>query len=156
MKAFYLSTKTVMKTTFIFFLLLVVTFLYQQVCAQNPVNWTKADLMEPSELASILATGKDLPVIFSVGPGATIPHSIHIGMTNNNINLGNLKKQLAELPKSSAVVIYCGCCPFEHCPNVRPAIAALQTMQFSNYKLLNLPKNLKADWIDKGYPVTKQ
>jgi hypothetical protein len=39
---------------------------------------------------------------------------------------------------------------------VRPAIAALKTLQFSNYKLLNLPKNLKADWIDKGYPTVKQ
>lgn len=130
-------------------------FWAQAVSAQNPVNWTKADLMEPAELATVLVSGKKMPTIFSVGPGATIPHSVHIGMTNDNANLLNLKQQLAELPKTSAVVIYCGCCPFEHCPNVRPAIAALKALQFTNYKLLNLPKNLKTDWIDKGYPVVK-
>jgi len=26
-------------------------------------------------------------------------------------------------------------------------------MKFTNYYLLNLPHNLKQDWIDKGYPV---
>ena len=145
-----------MKKALYLFLLLLPAFLWQKTAAQNPVNWTTEDLMEPSELATKLAAGKDLPVIFSVGPGASIPHSFHIGMTNDKANLGNLKKHLAELPTKSAVVIYCGCCPFEHCPNVRPAIAALKEMQFSNYKLLNLPKNLKADWIDKGYPTGKE
>jgi hypothetical protein len=26
-------------------------------------------------------------------------------------------------------------------------------MKFERQKLLNLPKNIKVDWIDKGYPV---
>lgn len=129
---------------------------WQKTHAQNPVNWTKEDLMEPSALAAVLSSGKNIPVIYSVGPGANIPHSIHIGMTNDDANLANLKKGLAALPKATPVVIYCGCCPFEHCPNVRPAIAALKELQFTNYRLLNLPKNLKTDWIDKGYPTVKQ
>lgn len=41
--------------------------------AQNPENWTKEQLIEPAELAKNLETGKDLPVIISVGPGAVIP-----------------------------------------------------------------------------------
>jgi len=53
-------------------------------------------------------------------------------------------------------VIYCGCCPFEHCPNVRPAFQLLNEMKFTNQKLLNLSTNLKTDWIDKGYPVAKK
>ena len=111
--------------------------------------------MEPAELATVLQGGKNVPVIFSVGPGATIPQSKHIGMTNDEANLDSLKRALSALPASSAVVIYCGCCPFAQCPNVRPAIAALKELRFSNYKLLNLPQNLKTDWIDKGYPVAK-
>jgi thiosulfate/3-mercaptopyruvate sulfurtransferase len=38
-------------------------------------------------------------------------------------------------------------------PYIRPAMALLKNMQFSNYKLLNLPQNVKVDWIDKGYPI---
>lgn len=140
------------KTLFCSFLFFV-TCLGQKAFAQNPVNWTKDDLMEPLELATMLKSGKQLPLIFSVGPGATIPQSKHIGMTNDEANLASLKQELTVLPTASSIVIYCGCCPFEHCPNVRPAIALLKQLQFTNYKLLKIPKNLKADWIDKGYPV---
>lgn len=127
-----------------------------QAGAQNPINWTKDQLLEPQALAAVLASGKHIPVIFSVGPGASIPHSVHIGMTNDEANLASLKKRAGELPKNAAVVLYCGCCPFENCPNVRPAIAALKKAGLTNYKLLNIPSNLKKDWIDKGYPVVKQ
>jgi hypothetical protein len=54
------------------------------------------------------------------------------------------------------VVIYCGCCPFAKCPNVRPAFSTLLGMGFKNPRLLNLSHNLKADWIDKGYPLEDQ
>jgi hypothetical protein len=49
--------------------------------------------------------------------------------------------------------VYCGCCPFEKCPNIRPAFNLMKAMGFSNGKLLNLPTNLKQNWIAKGYPV---
>jgi hypothetical protein len=51
------------------------------------------------------------------------------------------------------VIIYCGCCPFDKCPNIRPAFAALKEMGFKNARLLDLPKNIKADWLDKNYPA---
>lgn len=133
-----------------------VFFLGKLSYAQNPINWTPDQLLEPANLAKTLQTGKDLPLIFSVGPGALIPKSTAIGMTNDEANLNTFKKSLAGLPKDKSIVIYCGCCPFEHCPNVRPAIDALKELGFSNYKLLNLPKNLKTDWISKGYPTVKQ
>jgi hypothetical protein len=28
-------------------------------------------------------------------------------------------------------------------------------MKFTNYRLLDLPHNIKKDWIDKGYPTVK-
>jgi hypothetical protein len=94
-----------------------------------------------------------VPVIFSIGPGAIIPHSKDIGMIKESENMQKFKDQLAALAKDTQIVIYCGCCPFEHCPNVRPAIQLLKDLNFTNFKLLDLPHNIKIDWIDKGYPT---
>lgn len=121
--------------------------------AQNPVNWTDKQLMEPAVLAETIRINKELPVIISVGPSPTIPNSQDIGMVNESEGLIKLKAKLKSLPKDQKIVIYCGCCPFEHCPNVRPAIDALKQLKFTNYFLLNLPHNIKKDWIDKGYPL---
>jgi thiosulfate/3-mercaptopyruvate sulfurtransferase len=144
-----------MKKTILFksFLLCCSLFLFQQTHAQNAENWTSKQLMEPAALASLLTAEKNVPLIFSVGPGAVIPHSVSIGMTNDNANLDKLKKELKGVDKKANIVLYCGCCPFEHCPNVRPAIDVLKAMNFTNYKLLNLPHNIKTDWISKGYPT---
>lgn len=120
---------------------------------QNPENWTSEQLTEPSALAATLKENKEVPVMFSVGPGAVIPNSIDIGMVKDEDNLVKFRQQISKLPKSTNILIYCGCCPFEHCPNVRPAIALLQKMKFTNYHLLNLPHNIKTDWIAKGYPT---
>jgi thiosulfate/3-mercaptopyruvate sulfurtransferase len=124
--------------------------------AQKPENWTADQLMEPAQLAKTLTANKDIPVIFSVGPGAIIPHSIDMGMANDTANLERLKTGISNLPKSTNIVVYCGCCPFDKCPNVRPAIDLLQKMNFTNYHLLNLPHNIKTDWIAKGYPVAEE
>jgi rhodanese-related sulfurtransferase len=137
------------------FLISLLFFSFKDIHAQNPENWTSRQLIEPSELAAILRSNKALPVIFSVGPAATIPNSIDIGMANNKAGLDKLKKQLTGLPKDKKIVVYCGCCPFERCPNVRPAIEVLKEMKFTNYYLLDLPHNIKTDWIDKGYPMLK-
>ncbi len=134
-------------------LILALLLTVQQLQAQNPENWTSEQLMQPSTLATTLKNGKDLPLILSVGPGAAIPNSVDIGMVKDIENLNLLKEKLANQPKNTPIVVYCGCCPFDHCPNVRPAIDVLKSMQFTNYKLLNLSQNLKTDWIDKGYPV---
>jgi thiosulfate/3-mercaptopyruvate sulfurtransferase len=123
--------------------------------AQNSINWTASQLMKPSDLSGSITTQKDLPLIISVGPGAVIPNSIDAGMTSKTEGPEKLKAQLKRINKDRKIVIYCGCCPFEHCPNVRPAIDVLKEMKFTNYYLLDLPHNIKVDWIDKGYPVRK-
>lgn len=132
---------------------LLVLLICQKAIAQNPPNWTSDQLMEPSELATTLKSGKDVPVILSIGPGAIIPHSKDIGMVKEEDSMKKFKDELAGLSKESKIVIYCGCCPFEHCPNIRPAIQVLKDMKFSNFKLLDLPHNIKIDWINKGYPT---
>jgi hypothetical protein len=144
---------TVSKTIKIICFLVILTC--QKISAQNPVNWTDDQLIEPSELAATIKSGKEIPLIISIGPGALIPHSKDIGMIKEEENMKKFKEQLTDLPKDTRIVVYCGCCPFEHCPNVRPAMQVLKDMKFTNYQLLNLPHNIKIDWINKGYPTEK-
>lgn len=121
----------------------------------NSDPWTQNQLMPPAQLAKIISEGTKQPIIFSIGFDAIIKGSIDIGAAKEKGNLGKFKQQLSKLPKDANIVIYCGCCPFAPCPNIRPAFNLLKEMKFTNYKLLSLQKNIKADWIDKGYPITK-
>ena len=122
--------------------------------AQADEPWTDKQLKDPAVLAATLADAKaPKPVIFNIGPVQQIKGAIAIGPTGVQENLDKLKVQLAKLPKDKEVIIYCGCCPFRRCPNVRPAFDLLQKMKFKNAKLLNLPTSLNDDWISKGYPL---
>ena len=123
--------------------------------AQQPITWTEKQLIEPADLAKTISSGKDVPLTISVGPGAVIPQSIATGMARETQNLETLRKKLEPISRKKKIVIYCGCCPFGKCPNVRPALALLKEMKFKHYYLLDLPENVKHDWIDKGYPVAK-
>src|ERR1044072_6839024 len=93
------------------YLLIVVLFCVSNLKAQNPVNWTEKQLIEPSALAENISTQKDVPIIISIGPGAIVPNSIAIGMVNNPEGMSKLKEQLKGIPKDKKLVIYCGCCP---------------------------------------------
>ena len=137
------------------FLLGFTFMLYSFISVAQKPAWTSEQLMEPADLAKQITTGKNVPVVICIGPGASIPQSIDAGAAGENENLKKLKTELGKLPITTKLVVYCGCCPFEHCPNARPAMDALKAMHFTNYFLLNLPSNLKQDWIDKGYPVSK-
>jgi len=132
-------------------LILISQFCISQKTTQDP--WKPDQLYAPSDLAATI-NDKDAkqPVIYSIGPSAYIKGSIDIGDTKEKANLDKLKEQVNKLPKNTDIVIYCGCCPFEHCPNIRPAFELLAKMKFTNYKLLNLEHNIKIDWINKGYP----
>ncbi len=123
--------------------------------AQKPINWTAEQLLEPAVLARDIQNKKNTYTIINIGPGAIIPGSVDVGATDNAAALGRLNNELKKLKKDAPVVVYCGCCPFAYCPNVRPAIDMLKNQKFTNYKLLNLPKSIKADWLDKGYPSVK-
>jgi hypothetical protein len=135
--------------------LLVSAFLISSyVSGRQTEPWTTGQLLEPSALAGTFKDKQESqPKIFCVGPGAMIPHSIDVGPAKDKDNLNKFKAELNKLPKDTYLVIYCGCCPFERCPNVRPAFTLLNEMKFTKARLLNIPHNLKTDWIDKGFPV---
>ena len=144
-------------TVFLYLTILATGLFFNSFKKQDQEEpWTQEQLMNPSDLAKILDNKKsEQPYIYSIGPGATIKGSIDIGPGKDKEKLNKLKQQLSKLPKDADIVIYCGCCPFQHCPNIRPAFALLNDMKFTNQKLLSLQHNIKVDWIDKGFPVTK-
>ena len=128
----------------------------QVTSTESKEPWTAAQLLEPSDLAKTLKNpSAPQPYLYCIGPSAVIKNSIDIGSTGNKANLDKLKAAVEKLPKDANIVIYCGCCPYSRCPNVRPAFNLLNQMQFRNHKLLDLPNNVKVDWIDHGYPVSE-
>lgn len=132
------------------FLLFLGNVLFAQ---QKSEPWTQKQLMAPEVLSNMIHQNMaDSILIVSVGPDAVIKGSIEMGPASEKANLENLKSYLHAVPRGKEVIIYCGCCPFDKCPNIRPAFKTLKEMGFVNARLLNIPKNIKADWIDKNYP----
>ena len=114
--------------------------------------------VEPKDLAARLQSGASKPVLLHVGfavmyRGKHIPQSVYAGPARTPEGLEALKKAVANLPKDREMIVYCGCCPFDKCPNVKPALEALRQMGFTNVRALMIPTNFAADWVDKGYPV---
>jgi thiosulfate/3-mercaptopyruvate sulfurtransferase len=112
-------------------------------------------LIQPADMASHLSAK---PAIFHVGPSVLyrskhIPESVYGGFASRPDGLEGLKAAVAKLPRDREIVIYCGCCPWDRCPNIKPAMALLQEMGFTNVKALHLADSFKTDWIDQGYPV---
>jgi len=149
-----------MKTKVLIFLLFAITasvfasYVFSSQGQNDP--WTPQQLLAPADLAKVLNNPKaPQPIVFCIGMDAVIKGSINVGPAMKAENLNTLKQKLTKLPKDSQIVVYCGCCPFSRCPNIRPAMKLLQDMQFTNYKLLDLPQNVKVDWIDKGYPMSE-
>ncbi len=139
-----------------FLAIAIMAFAFQIINAQAQDPWTAKQLLAPADLNKTLNNPKaPKTYIYSIGYQAIIKNSIDIGPGGEKENQKKLKQQLSKLPKDANIVIYCGCCPFSRCPNVRPVFLMLNEMGFKNHKLLNLPQNIKVDWIDKGYAVKK-
>ncbi len=140
------------------FLVVGAIFAFNNLTKQNSKEpWSEKQLLNPADLAKILQDPNgSKPILLSIGFGGGIIGSIELGPASEKTGMENFKKELAKYKKDANIVIYCGCCPFEHCPNVRPAFQLLNDMGFVNHKLLNLSTNLKTDWINKGYPINKQ
>lgn len=124
--------------------------------------WSKAQVLQPADLRVELekVKGESAPTIVYVGfrtlfEGGHIPGASFRGTASKEEGLAELKKSVGELPRSTNLVIYCGCCPFDHCPNIRPAYTALKEMGFSHVRVLVLPTSFAADWVEKGYPMQK-
>jgi thiosulfate/3-mercaptopyruvate sulfurtransferase len=129
--------------------------------AQADFSPGSSQLITPEDLVNALqAPGSAKPIILNVGPSllymqAHIPGSEYIGATSTSPGLQALRTRAKSIPRSTFIVLYCGCCPWDHCPNVRPAYNELHKMGFTNVKLLYIANNFGADWVDKGHPTIK-
>ena len=136
--------------------LVVITTVY---CSSNSGNqtgkdpWTSDQLIEPAQLAAKLGQPGKHPVIINIGPSGSIKEAIEIDAVNEPENMKRFEELIKTLDKNTETIIYCGCCPFKNCPNIRPAFSALVKAGFKKPELLNLKENLKVDWISKGYPI---
>jgi 3-mercaptopyruvate sulfurtransferase SseA len=78
-----------------------------------------------------------------------------VGPGGQPAGLELLRKRVAGLNKDQFIVLYCGCCPWERCPNVARAFAQVRDMGFTNVKVLYVANNFGADWVAQGYRVEK-
>jgi thiosulfate/3-mercaptopyruvate sulfurtransferase len=124
--------------------------------------WSASQTVEPAALVKELADAKasDKPIVICVGfhtlyAGAHIPGASFHGAASTSAGLDDLKNWARALPRSTNLVVYCGCCPLEKCPNVRPAFQALRDMGFTHLRVLLLPHDFASDWVAKDYPVEK-
>ena len=137
------------------FLLPLAAFAYQASSIPS------SQLLNPDELVKLLQSSAGAkPLIIQVGSHvlytqAHIPESEYIGPASSESGLQQLRKRDAPLPRDKFIVVYCGCCPWSHCPNIKPANDALRAMGFTNVKVLYISDNFGANWVDKGYPTAK-
>ena len=131
----------------------------QEKRAADP--WASSETLQPAQLAKML-TDKyvSVPTVVFVGfrslyAGGHVPDASFHGTASTEQGLAELKEWAASLPRSTELVIYCGCCPMDKCPNIRPAYSALSALGFKKLRVLALPTSFAADWAEKGYPMQR-
>ncbi|HET9183605.1 MAG TPA: rhodanese-like domain-containing protein [Candidatus Angelobacter sp.] len=118
-------------------------------------------LIHPQELATLLKSPKGRkPLVFYIGPEifyqqAHIPGAEFLGPDSMPQGVEKLHKRAAALSRATFIVIYCGCCPWSHCPNIHPAYNELKKMGFSKVRVLFLETSFGTNWADRGFPVEK-
>jgi hypothetical protein len=119
------------------------------------------NLIQPAELVKIVqGNTSEKPLMIQVGSRvlyeeAHIPGSEYIGAASSPEGREKLRQRLQSVSRKKVVVLYCGCCPWSHCPNVKPAWDLVHSLGFSRAKVLYISTNFGADWVEKGYPTAK-
>jgi len=126
----------------------------------NSDPWTPAQTVQPAALAKELESPKTAPMVVFVGfarlyTAGHIKGAQYHGTTSKEEGLKEFTTWAASLPRTSNLVIYCGCCPMDRCPNIRPAFQALQGLGFKQVRVLMLPNDFATDWAGKGLPYDK-
>lgn len=121
----------------------------------------EASLIQPEALVQALKSSeREKPLVLQVGSRvmfaqAHIPAAEYAGPGSQGSGIQSLENTVASLPKTRYIVLYCGCCPWNKCPNVGPAYKRLRDLGFSNVKVLYIASNFGDDWVNKGYPAVK-
>lgn len=151
-----------MKTIKIIFVSIIVfnsIFIVAQTVTKKPINEKHPSLqyktMECAELNTLIKN-KTAPIIINCGNQANILGAVSIGELDQS---GTWKQKLRtalrnkQLDKSfnKSVVVYCGCCSSDNCPNVGPVITELNDLGFKNVKGLYFFDGYGPEWKGKGY-----
>jgi hypothetical protein len=129
------------------------------VSSASAYSIPQAQLMQPEALNHLLqGKGADKPLVIQVGSRiffaqAHITGAEFAGSGSQTGGLQLLQSKLASTKKGKLIVLYCGCCPWNRCPNVGPAYKLLRDLGFTNVKVLYLANNFGDDWVARGYPV---
>jgi len=129
-------------------------------CAFSATNpWNQNQVIQPATLAKQLKNSSERPLLLQVGfetlyVQGHIPGSKYCGPARNSNGIARLKTCLQGVSHKRAIILYCGCCPWQECPNIRPAFKAVKAMGFTNVKVVHIADNFGQDWVQKGYPVS--
>jgi Rhodanese-like domain len=129
--------------------------------AQSSDPWSPKDVIEPLALAKMLKKSGPKPLILQVGferlyNQGHIPGSPYCGPASSPEGIERLKGCLDNVPKSREIILYCGCCPWAECPNIRPAFRTLEEMGYHNVKVLHIAHDFGKDWTQHGYPTSRK
>jgi thiosulfate/3-mercaptopyruvate sulfurtransferase len=132
----------------------------RQTEARPGTGIPSAHLITSEELVKVLRSTDSKPLILNVGPQvlyqqAHIPQAEYMGDGSSEEGIARLRLRVEPLSRSAAIVVYCGCCPWQHCPNVRPAYAELERMGFTNVRVLKIDNDFGTDWVYKDYPIVR-
>lgn len=134
-------------------------FPYNAPSTASAFSIPESQLIQPETLNRLLmAGGPDKPMIFQVGSHlmfaeAHVAGSVFAGSGSQPGGLQLLASKVSSINKKKLIVLYCGCCPWNRCPNVGPAYRQLRDLGFNNVKVLYLANNFGDDWVNKGYRV---
>jgi ubiquinone/menaquinone biosynthesis C-methylase UbiE len=124
-----------------------------------PIDWRRGDALDAAALAAALRAGGKPTVVYvgfkGLAHAGRIPGAVLHGPASQPDGIADLRRWAQARPRHSRVVLYCGCCPMEHCPNVTPAFKALREMGFTDVQVLVLPTNFATDWVQQGFPIER-
>ena len=129
--------------------------------AQNAPNpWSVSQTVKPGDLLRELSDPEKAPTVLFVGfqrlyTAGHIKGAQYHGTGGNPEGIAQIRSWAESQPRSTNLVIYCGCCPMERCPNIRPAFTALRDLGFTKLRVLTLPTSFEVDWAEKGFPYDK-
>jgi thiosulfate/3-mercaptopyruvate sulfurtransferase len=126
--------------------------------AQSATAIPRENLILPEALSKLLARGVANPLVLQVGSHvmysqAHIRGAKYAGPGSTATGLRLLEDKVAGLSKSASILLYCGCCPWDRCPNAGAAFHHLHELGYSNVKVLFIAHNFGADWVQKVYSI---
>ena len=136
------------------FLIPVIAFITLSFTLSGDTPWTADQLYDPTKLAAVIKDAKaKKPIIINTGTMRNIKGAIKYGPVSDYKGMDAFVAGVAKIDKTKEIVIYCGCCKLDHCPNIDPAYKHLKEKGFKNVKILNLVEDFVFEWTQKGYPM---